>query len=203
MAKPMTEVSRPKLEAAIRKAEEAGPLKNLDALWVAACAIYNASSPPKEISKSVIMLRATAWKLETKTKPGKKGRAAGVPLSDEQKAAMQAGRGARKPRAEKFAADPLLVQGFKDLKRQTPERWKPLVDKLSQQGSMRAAVALKCLDCSAYQPVEIKLCACTDCSLYAFRPYKGKAGEDEQAEELDDIQDENVPDVTEDLNEAA
>lgn len=200
MAKPMTEVDRTKLVTAIRKAEENGPLKNLDALWVAACAIYNASNPPKEITKSVVMLRAKDWNLETKTKPGKKGRQAGVPLSDEQKAAMQAGRGARKPRAEKFAADPVLQEGFKQLRRTTPERWKPLVDKLTQQGSMRAAVALKCLDCSAHQPVEIKLCTCTDCPLYAFRPYKGKpeAGEVEESDPVDEILSEEL-----ELEEAA
>jgi hypothetical protein len=181
MAKPMTEVSRNTLELAIRKAEIDGPLKNLDALWTSACEIYNSMDVPKPITKSVVMLRATAWKLETKTKPGKKGRAAGVPLSEEQKAAMQAGRGARKPRSEKFAADPVLVQGFNDLKKETPERFKPLVDKLTA-GSMRAAVALKCLDCSGHSTVEIRLCPCTSCPLYAFRPYKGKAGEDEVVE---------------------
>jgi len=191
MAKPMTEVSRSTLEAAIRKAEEQGPLKNLDSLWISACEIYNSWTDRNQITKSVVMLRSIKWKLETKTKPGKKGRAAGVPLSAEQKAAMQAGRGARKPRAEKFAADPVLVEGFKDLKKETPERFLPLVSKL-EAGSMRAAVALKCLDCSSHQPVEIRLCPCTSCPLYAFRPYKGKAGEDEQVNE-----------VNEDLQEAA
>jgi hypothetical protein len=182
MAKPMTEVSRNTLELAIRKAETDGPLKNLDALWTAACEIYNSMDVPKQITKSVVMLRATAWKLETKTKPGKKGRAAGVPLSEEQKAAMQAGRGARKPRAEKFAGDPVLVQGFSELRKEVPERFLPLVEKLTNKGSMRAAVALKCLDCSGYSTVEVRLCPCTSCPLYAFRPYKGKAGDDEVVE---------------------
>lgn len=183
MARQMTEVSRNTLERAIRVAEENGPLKNLDALWTAACELYNSYDVPKPITKSVVMLRATGWKLETKTKPGKKGRAAGVPLSEEQKAAMQAGRGARKPRAEKFASQPELVEGFEELRNEVPERFLPLVDKLTKKGSMRAAVALKCLDCCAYQPVEIRLCACNSCPLFAFRPYKGKAGEEEAVEQ--------------------
>lgn len=183
MSKRMTEVDRAKLVKAVRQAEENGPLKNLDALWKAACEIYNKLSPPKEISYSVVMLRAKEWGIETVTKPGKKGRQSGVPLSEEQKLAMQAGRGARKPRAEKFAEDLVLQDGFKQLRQTTPERWRPLVNKLSQQGSMRAAVALKCLDCTAFQPVEIKLCTCTSCPLYAFRPYKGKLDTEEKMDE--------------------
>ena len=174
MAKNVTVVDRQKLVNAIHKAEINGALKNLDLLWIAACEIYNFSNPPKEITKSVVMLRAKEWKIETKTKPGKKGRASGIPLSDEQKAAMQAGRGVRKSRSEKFSSNPKLVNSFKLLRKQTPERYSPLINRIVNKGSMKAAVTLKCLECSAYQPSEIKLCVCTSCPLYAFRPYQGK-----------------------------
>lgn len=31
------------------------------------------------------------------------------------------------------------------------------------------AIRAKCLDCCCYQPNEVKLCPCKDCSLYPFR----------------------------------
>lgn len=39
-------------------------------------------------------------------------------------------------------------------------------------GSLKAAVKLKCLDCTNIQPVEIRNCECIDCPLWSFRPYK-------------------------------
>ena len=40
------------------------------------------------------------------------------------------------------------------------------------------AIREKCLDCSVYEEKEVKLCPCTDCSLWPFRfgttPYKQK-----------------------------
>lgn len=40
------------------------------------------------------------------------------------------------------------------------------------QGSLKAAIKLKCLDCCCYKAEEIKLCTITECSLHPFRPYK-------------------------------
>ena len=34
------------------------------------------------------------------------------------------------------------------------------------------AIHAKCWDCSCFQREEIRHCTMTDCSLYAFRPYK-------------------------------
>ncbi len=180
MAKPTTEVNKNLLQQAIDQAESNGPLKNLDALWKAACAIYNRMSVPKQITFSVVALRAKAWSLQTKTKPGKKGR---LVLSDEQKAAMQAARGKRVSRSVKFASRPDVVNGFVELRRIVPARFQPLVDKLINNGSMKAAVHLYCLDCTAYQPAEIKLCTCNDCPLFAFRPYSKIKVESESTEE--------------------
>ncbi len=38
--------------------------------------------------------------------------------------------------------------------------------------SRAKAMAAKCWDCTNGQRVEIRECPCTDCALYAFRPYK-------------------------------
>ena len=31
------------------------------------------------------------------------------------------------------------------------------------------AIRQKCLDCSNFQPIEVKLCTCPDCPLYPYR----------------------------------
>jgi hypothetical protein len=40
------------------------------------------------------------------------------------------------------------------------------------RGSMKAAIALKCIDCCGGQKKEVALCEVTDCVLWNFRPYK-------------------------------
>lgn len=186
MAKKTIEVDRVKLVSAINQAESKGPLKNLDSLWVAAAELYNKSGPPVEISKSVVCLRATAWALPIQTKAGAKGRAAGVPLSDEQKAAMKAGR---TNRADKFNLDPKIQEGFRIIKEETPERFSGIVQRLTEQGSMKAGMALVCLQCTVFQPGEIRQCQIYNCGAYAFRPYKGDKSGDE-TDEVDSITDE-------------
>lgn len=187
MAKKTIEVDRVKLVSAINQAENNGPLKNLDALWTAAAELYSKNAPPVEISKSVVCLRATAWALPIKTT---KGRAVGTPLSDEQKAAMQAGRtGPRLSRADKFNADPKVQEGFRIIKEETPERFSGIVQRLTEQGSMKAGMALVCLQCTVFQPGEIRQCQIYNCGAYAFRPYKGDKSGDE-TDEVDSITDE-------------
>lgn len=178
MGRRMIEVNKVLLQKALKEAENGNALATQNELWQKAAKIYNLMVVPEPIEFSTAANRAKDWELEYLTKPGKKGRAPGVKLSDEQKAAMQAGR--KGGRAAKFASDPVIVQGHKELRAEVPERFVPLVDRLIDTGSMRAAVALKCLDCCAHQPVEIKNCPCTSCPLYAFRPYKLKAGETEE-----------------------
>lgn len=183
MARTEKKVSRTLLERAIRESEKNGPLKNLDVLWKAAAEFYNANKEDDypELSFSVILLRAKAWDIQTKTQPGKKGRPAGVPLSEEQKAAMQAGRGKRGKRADKFASQPEVMEGFDELKKRTESRFLPIVDRLTA-GSMKAAVALMCIECGGGSTAEVRKCVVNSCPLYAFRPYKGEAKADEEVE---------------------
>ena len=157
------EVDRAKLVAALRQAEQNGPLKNLDALWKAAEAIYNLNNPPRPITFSVIALRAKEWKLELQTKPGKRGRGNMTP---EQIAAMQAGRGARRPRAEKLKA---FHKEFAAQRAEMPESKKGLIDR-AEKGSVLAGVSAHCYNCQGQQGKEVKLCLVWDCNLYPFRP---------------------------------
>jgi hypothetical protein len=53
----------------------------------------------------------------------------------------------------------------------TPARYRRLVDKV-EDGSLQAAIDLKCLDCSDYQVAEVRHCTVTGCPLYSVRPYQ-------------------------------
>ena len=163
MAKKEFEVDRAKLVAALNEAEKNGPLKNLDALWKAAETIYNLQVVPRLITFSVIALRAKAWKLDLKTKPGKRGR--GV-MTPEQIAAMQAGRGQRVPRAERFK---VFHKEFEAMKRDLPEHKHPLIDRAAA-GSAMAALSAHCYSCAGNSNKEARLCLVWDCKLYHPRP---------------------------------
>jgi hypothetical protein len=57
------------------------------------------------------------------------------------------------------------------LRAEAPARFHHLVDR-AEAGSLRAAVTLKCLDCSNWQTEEIRHCTVIDCPLYPVRPYQ-------------------------------
>jgi len=197
MAKKSLFVDRGKFESAIKVAEQSGPLANRSKLYAVVAEIYNkgkAADAPT-LTPSVVYLRIGEYKIAVKTPLGKKGRGAmSVEQKQHQVALMQAGRSGagRVSKAEKFAKDPVAQSAFEDLKKRTPARFQPLVLKVIQ-GSRTAALKLKCLDCANYQPIEIKLCPCTDCSLWNFRSYqKSKVVKDESgAEAVVDSTEEN------------
>jgi hypothetical protein len=43
-----------------------------------------------------------------------------------------------------------------------------------RKGSVKAMVALKCLDCTCYTKAEIRDCELVECSLHSIRPYQPK-----------------------------
>lgn len=170
MSKPITEVCRNTVVKSIAEVEKNGPLGNRNELYQAVAKLYNRDKPLalKEISHSVIGLRVTTWNLEVKTPFGKKGRQAGVALTQEQKDKMQEGRAnsVRVPRSEKLKA---FAAEFTELRRVTPVSLHSTIDRI-QGGSLKAAVRLNCLACSGDKIQEVKLCQVNDCPLYAFRP---------------------------------
>ncbi len=70
--------------------------------------------------------------------------------------------------------------------------WPPTAEIAEEAGHKRMtpmqAIRAKCLDCSVYQPSEIRLCEAVDCSLWPFRagqhPYT-KAKTETSAQEAD------------------
>lgn len=141
-------VDRERLIKAIEQAESKGPLKNLSVLWEDASVAYN---DPK-VTPSVVYLRAREWALPVKTQPGKRGRAGATPATSREK-------GAR-----------IELPTFDMLRKEYPEH-KRTIDK-AERGSLKAAIKLKCIDCSNNQKQEIKECMVKGCSLYPFRPWR-------------------------------
>ncbi len=137
------------------------------------------------ITAAVIALRVREFNIELKTPKGKRGRAK---LTPEQIANMQANRGTRTPRSEKFKR---FGKHFKELAVVFPDKEKTV--QRIRQGSMKAAVALKCYDCSGHSSAEIKACEVTSCPLYAFRP--GATSKVKNTPEPDELAGVNVPDA--------
>jgi len=198
MAKKTIPVARTVLQAAINEVESKQSFSNLSSLHVVVSDRYNASSRDAsfpDISPSVVGLRIKEFNLTHKTTAGKRGR--GV-MTDEQKAAMAAGRaGGRRSRSEKFAENPAIANALIRLRVYVPERFHNKVDKVVQGGSMKAAVALKCLDCAGFSTVEIRNCAITQCALWAFRPYQGNASEGDEGDEGDEAEEAEEAEIEE------
>lgn len=171
MAKTAFPVDRKKLEASIVEAEAGGPLANRSALHIAVEGIYNLKEPPKQITSAVIGLRIKEWSLSCATPIGKRGRAKGESFGGV--------KGKRTSRSEKFQKNPKVISGFKKLRKELSVKFqdgKPafpssalsMMNRL-ESGSMKAAVALKCLDCAGGSILDVKLCNCNSCPLFAFR----------------------------------
>ena len=50
--------------------------------------------------------------------------------------------------------------------------------------SFTNAIKAKCLDCTCWQPVEVKSCTATTCPLWSYRPYQSGADKSEIGEEV-------------------
>ena len=180
MGRRKLEINRKKFEKAIKQAEKDGPLSNRSELWEKVAAIYNQMDVPDPLSHSVVYLRVKEWEITVKTPVGKCGRAAG-PMTDEQKAKIAESRKNRKSKAEKFSSDEDAQAHFENLKKNTPERFWTLIDKIAK-GSRTAAVKLNCLQCMGFVTKDVKTCTASKiCSMWLFRPYQTK----EEAAEFD------------------
>lgn len=190
MARTATPVDRVALEAAIQQAEANGPLRTQNDVWKAAADIYNKTAA-KPISFSVVLLRAGEWGTILKTKSA---RGQGRTMSAEQISAMQAGRGKRVARAEKFSGDERIQKHIVHLKQYVPERYAGLVARI-EKGSMKAATALNCASCMGFEDVanQVRNCTTKICAMYPFRPYQKATGEVNEDELLNAGADEEVP----------
>jgi len=160
------EVSRDELQRIVDELESQQTFPNPSALWKAVEeTAWAKAHQPRPVAASVAYDRAKELGIQYKTRPAKRGL---IALTEEQRAAMLAARKNRKPRSEKMKA---YASTFTGMRNCVTERFLPLVAQ-AEKGSLRAAIKLKCLDCSNYQPSEIKECAITVCSLFPHRPYQ-------------------------------
>lgn len=179
------QINKSELQEVITKLENSQKFENPSALWKAVEATdYAKNQEPRPLTASTAYLRAKQFGIIIKTPGGKRGRG---PLSEEQKKAMQEARKTmtRRPRSEKMKE---FSETFEKLRKKVPARWQNLVKK-AEQGSMKAAIALNCLECTVYQVPEIRDCCITGCPMFPHRPYKSK--EDEEKEIEVEVEEEN------------
>jgi hypothetical protein len=197
------EIDRDEFQRIVTDLESKQTFPNPTALWQAVEKTdWAKAQSPRPLTASVANTRAKELGIQCRTKPSKRGIGE---LTEEQRAAMQAARKNRKPRAEKMRA---FASTFEQLRKTVPERFLPLVDR-AEKGSLRASIKLNCLECSAYQPGEIKLCVITSCAMFPHRPYQGKVQAAEGAaepegsghDETDEMDEIDEMDETDDLSQ--
>jgi ribosomal protein L44E len=161
-------VDKIKLQNIINRLEEEQEFTTQGQLCEAAAEKYTAQEGIK-ITSSVVYLRIKEFGIEIKTKSGKRGRG-GLPNRGNNEIK-------RISRKEKFQANPTIQIALAKINKATPERFRPMAERI-RKGSMKAALQLKCLDCSDYSTTEVKRCGCNDCPLWVFRPYQDKTLDD-------------------------
>lgn len=149
------EVTPFELQVALSALEATNTFPNRSALWVALEeSEWAKTRTPRPLSSQTAMVMATKNNLNINTPVGKRGKEKGCgPVIQVNK---------RKEFPEIAA---------KAMRRLFPLKMKT-VDK-AIKGSFKAAIKLKCLDCTCGDIVEIRQCEIVECSLWAFRPYKG------------------------------
>lgn len=176
-------VDRPAFIAAINEVEKNGPLQNRSVLYPLVAEEYN-KHIARGITHSIAQLRIRDWKIEVKTPMGQRGRPAGFTMSEEQKAAMLAGRRNRK-------CHPQKEQSIRAMNRMCPKR-RSLIQRAAN-GSKVAQVQLVCLECCETLD-EIRNCETMSCGLWGIRPYQnGNTEEDE----IDEFESEETEEETE------
>lgn len=169
MSRPSIPVDKNRLAAAIATCEAKTQYTTRQQLWQDVALAYGSVSP------AWVYLRAEELKLPVKTPKGKKGRQKGDKVVT----------GVKTTRSEKFAKNNTILKAFdsleKEVKQEQKGRFLPIFQRV-KAGSMKAAVKLKCLDCTCYQTTEIKYCPCVACPLYAYRPYQDSLLETEESE---------------------
>lgn len=145
-------IDKDRLKEEIDKAEAAQTFANQSRLLEHICQTDFAKSIVDSTGKSRVIQPANLYQkikeygIELKTAKGKKGGPVG-------------NSGGRKPRSR---GDNKL-----SLLQSTPEKYKGLAGKVSN-GSMKAAIKLKCLECCCHQPKEVILCNIKSCPLWSF-----------------------------------
>ena len=151
-------VDKGEFQRVVEQLESQRTFTNPSELWQAvADTDWAKQQQPRPLTAAVAYLRAREFGIVTKTQPGKRGltreRLAGIPRK-------------RRPRAEKMA---VYGTTFAQMRSEYPKVFLPIIDR-AEKGSFRAAITLKCLECSGFVRAEARQCTVTNCSLYPHRP---------------------------------
>jgi len=164
MARVKLEVNKVELQKVVTDLEAKQVFANPSYLWKAVEGTeWAKSQKPRPLTASVACARAKELGIVSKTPPGKKGRGGNPNFG-------KGPKGPRIPRSEKFKA---FDKTFEIMAKEVPQQYRHLIDKI-RKGSMKSALKLKCLDCSAWDIKEVRQCVCTGCSLFPFRPGANK-----------------------------
>lgn len=181
MGRPAIPFEKSKLQLAIDTCESTGHYTQRQALWQDVASAYAKAVGIESVSPVWVYLRVEENNLNVKTPKGKKGRQPGQVLSQ-----LQGGK--RVTRGEKFAKNETAMQFFdrleKIIKKEQKGRFLPVLER-AKNGSVKALVKLKCLDCANWQTTEVKNCQCLDCPLLIIRPYQKSISEENEVEVAD------------------
>lgn len=160
MSKTKLEINKAEFQLIVNNLEKTTNFTKLSELWKAVeDSSWAKSRVPRPLTAAVAMVRAKELQIVTKTQPGKRGNASLGTLSN---------KGTRIKRADKLVT---FAPSFDAMRKSFPVLSLPVIQK-AQNGSIKAAVKLKCYDCSGFQKVEIKNCTVFSCPLYPIRPYQ-------------------------------
>jgi hypothetical protein len=179
MARTKLEINKVEFQTLVTALEAKQTFANPSHLWKAVeDSAWAKQQQPRALTASVAFARAKELGIVSVTPPGKKGRGGNPNLGNYV-------RGPRIPRSQKMKA---FGESFTIMREEVPEQYQGLIDKI-EKGSIKAAIKLKCLDCSAWDMKEVRGCVCPGCSLYPFRPGANKkvvANVSEVEDESDD-----------------
>jgi hypothetical protein len=147
-------VNAQELQSTVSNLESQTMFPNRSALWAAVAASDWAKSIG--LSSQVAMLKAQAFGTVINTAKGKRGREKG-----------QGPANTSKPKGRRRI--PLDVVPL--LKKVYHPSLHGKVDRAAA-GSLKAAIALKCIDCCGGIKSEVRECQIQECVLWAFRPYR-------------------------------
>jgi ribosomal protein L44E len=168
MGRTKLEINKVEFQKVVTDLEAKQTFDNPSALWKAVeVSDWAKGLKPRPLTAAVAYVRAKELGIVIKTQPGKL-MGGGVPR-------------VHVPRSKKMKA---FAESFAKMRKGFPFRFHPIIDK-AEKGSAKACVKLKCLECSAFQPSEVRQCVITDCPLYPLRPFQGKVEVEETTITID------------------
>lgn len=163
MGKKKIPVKKSELEAVINELEANNTYSAESHLFAAVAETEWAKR--QKITAPVVYLRVREYKIQLKTQVGKRGMMPKGVRPPRQKSLLT--------RAQKFAK---YAHIFAAMLKEYPRQLHVKINRI-RKGSMKAAIAVKCLDCSGFYGREVKWCPCKTCALWVFRPNQPKPGE--------------------------